>query len=193
MSDYSSIAFQRVLDPADNATGGGAASAIAGAMAAALVSMVARLSIGKGFTDMEPHYHVLGAEAEALVSELLAGADADAAAFDAVSAAYRLPKGSDEERQRRSTCIQEALARASRTPLANAERCKRVLDLSRQLVGRSNPNTASDLECAQLLARAGLYGCLSNLETNLRALKDESLHASLSWQAARLRETGELS
>lgn len=192
MSNYSSIAFQRVLDPADNATGGGAASALAGAMAAALVSLVVRLSVGKGFTEMEPHYHVLGAEAEALVSELLAGADEDAHAFDAVSAAYRLPKGSQEERQKRSTCIQEALVHASRTPLANAERCKRVLDLSRQLVGRSNVSTASDLECAQLLARAGMLGCLSNVEANLRSIKDESLRASLSWQAARLRETGAL-
>lgn len=189
MTQLTSAAFHRVLDPADNTTGGGAASAIAGAMAAALVSLVARLSIGQGFTDMEPHYHVLSAEAESLVSEMLAGADADARAFDAVSAAYRLPKSSEEERARRSAFIQEALVQASRTPLANAERCWRVLDICRQLEGRSNVSTASDLECARLLARAGMLGCLSNLDTNLRSIKDEGLRAELTWQAAHLCET----
>jgi formiminotetrahydrofolate cyclodeaminase len=189
MTHVTSLAFHRVLDPADNTTGGGAASAIAGAMAAALVSLVARLSIGKGFTEMEPHYPMLGAEAEALVNELLAGADADARAFDAVSAAYRLPKSSEEERTRRSAFIQEALAQASCTPLANAQHCKRVLDICRQLEGRSNVSTASDLECARLLANAGMLGCLSNLETNLRSIKDEGLRAELTWQAARLCET----
>jgi formiminotetrahydrofolate cyclodeaminase len=184
--------FHRVLDPADNATGGGAACAIAGAMAAALVGMVARLSVGKGFTDMEPHYHVLGAEAETLSSELLAGANEDAAAFDALSVTYRLPKNTEAERTARSLAIQEALLHASRIPLANAERCRRVQALGHQLSGRSNISAASDLECALLLTRAALLGCLSNLETNLRSVKDEGQRASLTLQAVRLRATSDL-
>jgi methenyltetrahydrofolate cyclohydrolase len=135
---------------------------------------------------------VLGAEAEALSSELLAGADEDAAAFGALSATYRLPKNTDAERTARSLAIQEALLHASRIPLANAERCKRVQALGHQLCGRSNTSAASDLECALLLSRAALLGCLSNLETNLRSVKDEGQRASLRWQAVRIRATGDL-
>ncbi len=180
-------AFRRVLDPADNATGGGAASAIAGAMAAALLAMTARLSVGRGLSRPDAFYLAVAAEAENLSRQLLMGADDDARAFDAVSAAYRLPRESPVQRQERSLAIQTALEHATRIPLANAERCQRVLDLCHELNDCCNPNTISDLECAMLLAQAGLQGCLSNVEVNLRSIKDDVVHEELARRADQLR------
>jgi len=191
MDDHSD-AFRRVLDPGDNATGGGGAAAIAGAMAAALTGMVARLSASRGQVEPDTYYHTLAVEAEGLAPTLLGGADDDARAFDAVSAAYRLPRETEANRAARSRAVQDALVHASRVPLVNAEHCKRVLELCHQLRGRSNPNVASDLECARLLARAALLGCLANVEANVRSIRDEAQRADLTRQVARLRETDEL-
>ena len=180
-------AFLRLLDPADNSTGGGTASAVAGAMAAALVAMVARLSIGKEGLEAKSFYRELSAEAEALSGELLDGGREDSDAFMAVRSAYRLAKDTDEEKSARREAIQRAVLQAARVPLANMERCWRVLELAMQLQGRSNPNVASDLECALHLARAGLLGCADNVEINLPAIKDRQAAGELAEQARSLK------
>ncbi|MGB3903466.1 MAG: cyclodeaminase/cyclohydrolase family protein [Anaerolineae bacterium] len=180
-------AFLRLLDPADNSTGGGTASAVAGAMAAALVAMVARLSIGKEGLEAKSLYRELSAEAEALSGELLDGGREDSDAFVAVRSAYRLAKDTDEEKTARREAIQQAMLQAARVPLANMERCWRVLELAMQLQGRSNPNVASDLECALHLARAGLLGCADNVEINLPAIKDQEAAGELAERARSLK------
>jgi formiminotetrahydrofolate cyclodeaminase len=128
-------------------------------------------------------YEQIAAEAESLSRLLLAGGREDSQAFEAVRAAFRLPKGSDEERMMRLAAVQAAWSNAARVPMANAERCGRVLDLAAALLGRSNPNAASDLSCAIYLARAGLLGCVENVKINLSAIKDAHAVAEL---AARL-------
>lgn len=181
-------AFFRVLDPEDNATGGGAASAVAGAMAASLAGMVARLSIGrKNMPEPDAYYEEINREALELSDGLLAGSNADSQAFDAIMAAYRLPKDSDAEKIARSAAIQAAMEGATETPLHNAENCARVLDLARALTGRSNANAASDLECAVFLAQAGLNGALSNADINIPGIKDESAREKYQARADRLR------
>jgi len=180
-------AFLRVLDPTDNSTGGGTASAVAGAMAAALVAMVARLSIGKDGLETEAFYRGLSAEAEALSAELFDGGHDDSEAFMAVRAAYRLPKDTDEEVPARRVEIQRATLQATHVPLANMERCWRVLELAMQLRGHSNPNAASDLECAIHLGRAGLLGCADNVEINLPAIDDQELATGLAERARSLK------
>jgi formiminotetrahydrofolate cyclodeaminase len=187
--DHNIAAFLKVLDPADNSTGGGTASAVAGAMAGALVAMVARLSVGKdGMQEPDSFYEQLSAPAETLSTELFNGAREDSQAFEAVRNAFRLAKSSDEEKAIRCEAIQAAWLRAARVPLANAERCRQVLDLGAQLRGRSNPNTASDLACALYLARAGMLGCLENVEINLPAIKDPQVVAELEERVSALRE-----
>jgi formiminotetrahydrofolate cyclodeaminase len=180
-------AFLRVLDPVDNSTGGGTASALAGAMAAALVAMVARLSIGKEGLEAEAFYRELGAEAQVLSDELLDGGREDSQAFMDVRAAYKLPKQTDEQKTARRQAIQRAMIQATRVPLANMERCWRVLELGLQLRGRSNPNAASDLECALHLARAGLLGCADNVKINLPGIKDQQVAAELAERARSLK------
>ncbi len=189
MLDEALAAFLKVLDPADNSTGGGTASAIAGAMAAALVSMVARLSLGKPEMENDSFYREISQQAEDLSSRLYQGGAADSRAFEAIRAAYKLPKATPEDKKRRLAAIQEAALNAALIPLDNAEACQKVLSLHRKLRRRFNPNTASDLECAAFLAQAGLSGCLANIEINLRSLKEEGKIIELSSRVHALRKT----
>jgi formiminotetrahydrofolate cyclodeaminase len=182
-------AFLKVLDSADNSTGGGTASAIAGAMAAALIAMVARLSIGKEGVEPEPFYLEIAAEAERLSDLLFRGGRDDSESFSAVSAAYRLPKTTEVQKAQRRETIQRSLLHASRIPLANAEHCRRTLELCEALLGRSNPRAASDLECANHLSRAGLLGCVANVDINARSIGDETVSAELVERARELKES----
>lgn len=181
--------FLRVLDPSDNSTGGGTASAIAGAMAAALAAMVARLSIGKPGLEPAPYYQPILDEAESLSRSLFQGAREDSESFDAVRAALQMPKGSEPERGARQAAIAAAMLRATEVPLSNARGCRRAIELSRMLSGRSNPNAASDLECAFFLAQAGLDGCLANVSINLPSIKDADHVRRIKSQAEELART----
>jgi len=168
-------AFLRVLDASDNSTGGGTASSVAGAMAAGLAAMVARLSMGKKDLAPQEHYEKIAAQAEAIAGNLFNGGHEDAAAFDRVSSAYKLPKETDEDKAVRSLEIKKAMVYAAEVPLSNAGYCKTVLDLCRQLEEKFNTNAQSDLQCAGYLATAGLKGCLANVRINLPYIKDEAV------------------
>ncbi len=180
-------AFRQVLDPYDNSTGGGSASALAGAMAAALAAMVARLSSGRGQAAPGGSYQELSAAGETLSRELAAGAGLDAEAFAAIKAAYRQPRENAPQRSTRTAAIQAALLNAAEVPLANADLCARALELVQLLDGRANPNALSDLQCASFLASAGLAGCLANVDINLAGIKDQARVAALRTRAAALR------
>jgi formiminotetrahydrofolate cyclodeaminase len=180
-------AFLRVLDSHDASTGGGTASALAGAMAAALAAMVARLSIGKGLGAPDAFYEELSVDGERLSLALAAGGVRDAEAFDAVKAAYRLPKDTAEQKAARAAAIQAAMIAAAQTPLENAARCAIVEELVVQLGERSNPATRSDLQCAGHLARAALAGCLANVAINLPAIKDQATASAIRERARALR------
>ncbi len=166
-------AFLRVLDAKDNSTGGGTASSVAGAMAAGLTAMVARLSMDKKDLAPTQTYQTIATEAEALSAELFTGGREDAAAFDLVTMAYKMPKDTAETKTARSQAIQKAMQHAAEIPLSNAGRCKRVLELCRHLEKSFNTNAASDLECGMYLATAGLKGCAANVRINLPYIKDE--------------------
>jgi formiminotetrahydrofolate cyclodeaminase len=175
LMDQNINALLRVMDATDNTTGGGTASSIAGAMAAGLAAMVARLSMGKKDLAPREHYESIAAEAEKLCADLFNGGHEDAAAFDEVRAAYRLPKDTAEDKAARSRAIQEAMIHAAEVPLANAEHCSRILELCRILEERYNTSAASDLECAGYMAVAGLKGCAANVKINLPYIKDPEI------------------
>lgn len=187
MTDDNITTFLRVLDPTDNSTGGGSAAAIAGSMAAALAAMVARLSLSGAGGEANDYYLPIAQAGAALAQALAAGATEDAQSFDAVLAAYRLPKATDDEKAARTAAIQAAMTHATRVPLRNAELCAEALALAARLAGRSNPRALSDLQAAGHLAHAGLLGCLANVDINLPGVKDEAAAAEIRAQAEVLR------
>jgi len=177
----------RVLDPHDNAVGGGSASALAGAMAAGLLGMVARLSAGRGLELSDERYRAVAEEADELRRALVAGAAEDSAVYACVKGAYGLPKATEEEKARRGAAIHEALIAAAEVPRDNAHRCARVLVLCRELVGRSNESAASDLAVGVELARVGIIGCAGNVDVNVSMLEGERA-AKLLREADELRK-----
>jgi formiminotetrahydrofolate cyclodeaminase len=194
-NDDDITAFLKVMDPADDQTGGGTASAVAGAMAAGLAGMVARLSIGRDGMESESYYREIDAEAQVLTHSLLRGGREDSEAFGAVMRAFTLPKCTDDEKALRSRSIQDGMVGATRVPLENAERCARVLALVGKLRGHSNLNAASDLEVAGGLAKTALEGCLANVAINVDSIKDEGTAEALASRSSELRarlEAGEV-
>lgn len=184
-----SDAFEKVLNAEDFSTGGGSAAALAGAMAAALTAMVARLSLKKDFGLPQSDYHEIILEAEKLSGQLLDGSVRDLEAFAMVKEAYALPKGTVEEKEKRSLMIEKGFEAAAGIPAENADCSKQVLKLANLLNGRSNPAAVSDLEVARDLASTALKGCLINIEINLPSLKDQETVQRLENRISELRST----
>ncbi|MCL7966232.1 MAG: cyclodeaminase/cyclohydrolase family protein [marine benthic group bacterium] len=180
-------AFMKVLDSEDDATGGGTASAVAGAMAAGLVGMVARVSKGKPDLETDEFYDAIDTEAQQLTRDLMMGGREDSAAFGAVMRAFTLPKCTEEEKAARSAAIQEGMVGATRVPLENGTRCVRVLELADRLSASFNQNAESDLAVARSLASSGAEGCLANVEINLSSVKDDEVKAEIEARANELR------
>ena len=171
----SPAAFLDALAADTPTPGGGSASAYSGAAAAALVAMVARLTIGrKKYAEVETLMQEVLVRAEALRLQLTEAIQADSAAFEAVMAAYKLPKGSPEADQARQDAIQAALLEASLAPLAVARDAVEVMGLAAHVVEHGNLNAISDGATAAAQARAALTGAGYNVRINAVSLKDEA-------------------
>ena len=184
-------AFLDVMNPEDNATGGGTASAVAGAMAAGLAGMVARVSLGKEGLRSDYFYEEVDARARALTGDLLGGAEEDSQAFGHVMRAYRMPKQSDEDKKARSAAIQAGLAGATIVPLQNGEWCAEVGQLIERLAPSHNSNATSDLDVGRRLAAAGLAGCIDNVEINLGSIKDDKVRGGFEKRLETLNSISE--
>lgn len=170
--------------------GGGSAAALAGALGASLAAMVGRLTIGrKRYADVEPQMQALVEQADRLRLRLTQLVSDDAAAFDQVQAAHRLPKDSALEVATRNQAIQEAFKAASRTPLDTVAACLDALRLAEQAVAAGNVNAATDGAVGALLAYAGLQGAVLNVRVNLTSIADaEFIATSQAAVAAALTE-----
>lgn len=155
--------------------GGGAAAAMLAAQGAALIGMVAELTIGKpAYVEHEDIMRSARDAAEAAREVALLAADADAAAFDAVMAAYGLPKDTDEQKTARSQQIQASTYAAAQPPLEVARIAAEVIELARRIEPGANVNMLSDVAVAAQCARAALDAAAINVEINLAALKDQT-------------------
>lgn len=160
--------------------GGGSVSAYAGALAGALVSMVGTLTQGKEMPaeDEFDGMEVLIEQGHAIAQTLSEAVDRDSQAFDMVMSAFKLPKGTDEEKAVRSRQIQAATRHAAEVPLEVAHDCLAVAELALVALDRGNPNCASDAGVAGILAVAGLEGAILNVAINLGSIKDADWVAS---------------
>jgi methenyltetrahydrofolate cyclohydrolase len=167
--------------------GGGGAAALTGSQAAALVSMVINFTVGKKkYADVEEEMRGYLARSEALRQALLAGVDADAAAFDAVAATYTLPKETDEEKATRTTAMQDALKHAAVVPFDVAEKCLEIMRLAAPVGAKGNTNVVSDAATALYLAFAALKSAIVNVNINLKFIKDAAFVETWSAKVATL-------
>jgi glutamate formiminotransferase/formiminotetrahydrofolate cyclodeaminase len=153
--------------------GGGSASAYSAAAAAALVAMVTRVTIGKKkYAQVEPQMQSILEKAEILRSELTSAVEHDAKAFENVMSAYRLPKDTDEQKEKRAIEIEQATLGATNVPLKVARMAVKTLELAAQVVKSGNINAISDGGTAAALARGALTSAGFNVRINSNSLSD---------------------
>jgi len=161
--------------------GGGSAAALVGALGAALNSMVANFTVGREkFAAVDAQARDLLAESEHLRADLERLTQADTEAYAQVSAAYKMPRDTDEEKAARQDAIQEALKAAAQVPMEAVRACHRVLEIANELLAVGNPNLITDVGVAARFALAALECATLNAEINLIHIKDRSyVEASL--------------
>jgi glutamate formiminotransferase/formiminotetrahydrofolate cyclodeaminase len=177
--------FLAALGSSEPTPGGGSASALAGAMGAALLAMVGAMPSRRAPAEADvDRLQQAGRRCATLAERLTALVDEDSAAYDAVSAAYKLPKASDQEKTRRSGRIQEALRGAIEPPLAVVHRSADAAEAAVVIARFGNPNAASDIGVAVELLGAAARGAKLNVDINLAGLKDGDAAGRLADAAA---------
>jgi formiminotetrahydrofolate cyclodeaminase len=176
--------FDEYLDrlaSSDPTPGGGSAAALTGAMAAALLAMVARITLG---SPKHASVHSIAQrivhDADVLREDFVAARPIDEAAYGAVIAAQALPRGTDAEKRER---MQTALAGAAEAPLGVAGLAAATLRLAELTAALGNDHLMSDVDCALRLARAALDASAANVKVNHRFLKNAEV---ITAQASRL-------
>jgi formiminotetrahydrofolate cyclodeaminase len=175
--------FLERLSSAEPVPGGGAASAVAAALGASLVSMVAGLSTGR---PKYAAYEATLARAEEvgkrLAVEFMALADRDAEAYAGYAAALKLPRDTDEQAEARRAAIRTAAHQASEAPWETVRACHSLAVAVESLAGRSNTNASSDVLVASLLAEAAARGAAENVRVNLPSTGDEEYSQAMGHQ-----------
>ena len=173
-SDMTLRGFADALASDSPTPGGGSGAAAAGALGASLVRMLAMLTIGRPkYAQHEPLMRAIADGAKDAMDRLLELADADARSYDAVSAAYKLPKGTEAEQEARRAAIQSAMKGAVAPPLRVMEQCLEVIGLAKTAVALGNVNAASDGAAGAELCRAAMNVASYNVRINLVGIDDE--------------------
>jgi formiminotetrahydrofolate cyclodeaminase len=163
--------------------GGGATAALAGAMAASLVSMVAKLSM-----DKDKEFKEIERKADRLRKELLELADEDCQVYEGVMETYR----TDKKELGRLRKIQKALKKAAEVPLKTAQKSVEVVKLVSFCAREGNQNAISDARVGVELATAAVYSALENVRINLESIKDSKFNEDVRGEIDDLLECEDL-
>jgi formiminotetrahydrofolate cyclodeaminase len=167
--------------------GGGSASALSGAIGAALLAMVGAMPKHRAASEEDVDRLQAAATQSTRLSDRLAELiDRDAAAYDMVVAAYRLPKESPQDKLARAERIQQAVRGAIDVPLDVMRHCAEAIEAAAVVAAFGNPNAASDVGVALELLLAGERGARLNVEINLGSVKDAASAESIRRQIANL-------
>ncbi len=157
------------------APGGGSISAYVGALGAALGTMVANLSSHKaGWDERWEEFSEWADQGQRIKDGLLALVDEDTAAFNAIMAAFGLPKGSDAEKAARTAAIQTATRRAIEVPFQVMRLSCDALPVAVAMAEKGNPNSVSDAGVGALCARAAVQGAYLNVRINVKGFADKA-------------------
>ena len=155
--------------------GGGSAGALCGALGAALCTMVSSLTLGRD--DSKPSWDKIkhiGEEAQALAAHFLDLVGRDAAGYQEVVAAARLPRNTEEEKNVRHAALQGALQTAAQVPLETLRAAEKLMRLAKPTIELGNPKAVTDAGAALHLGRAAAAVAMANVRINLLAIEDEA-------------------
>ena len=157
------------------APGGGSASALVGSLGASLLSMVASLTHEKkDYINIKNEMGDIGLEAQSLKNRLTSLVDEDTNAFNQLIKMNRLPDSTPSESKYKKESIKKANEYAIEVPYEVASLCFRILEIAKNLVGKGNPNSISDVEVASEAALGGLRGAAMNVLINLKGIDDKT-------------------
>jgi len=169
------------------APGGGSVSALAGALAAALCAMVARLTLAKEkYRDTWQEMEQVRDSADALMHRLMELVDEDTAAYNQVLSAFKLPRDNEARKAARQAAIQSATQKATSVPMQTLRSVTELLPMAEAAVEKGNPNCLSDAGVAVHLIRAAASGAAYNVRINLPGLDDQGLSTRMKLETAEL-------
>ncbi len=185
MKDMTLAGFVEALGGKAAVPGGGGASALAGALGAALGSMVGELTLGKPkYAAVEKQMQSLTDRAKALARKLLALADADAEAFLPLSRAYAIPRDDSD----RPAEMERCLRLAAEPPLEMVRLCCEAIELMEGFAAMGSALAVSDAAAGASLCRGALYGAAVNVKVNTRSMADRAYAEQVNGQVDRLTE-----
>jgi len=174
------------------APGGGSVASAAGALGAALASMVSRLTVSKRkYKKVHDEITAILSRSEELRKELMDLIVKDKEAFDRVMQAVKLPKGTEEEVKARAVQIEDANKGAALVPLKVAEKSLEVLSLVKVVAEKGNVNSITDAGVGALMAKAGMDGAILNVRINISGLNDKDFVGKLNREIDGYRARGE--
>jgi formiminotetrahydrofolate cyclodeaminase len=183
---YTTMALADLLDAFasnDPVPGGGSASALAGALGASLLLMVAGMQKTRSGTPEETaDLAEAAARLRPIRDRLTVLVDEDSDAYSVVVEAFKLPKGSDEEKSARKEAIQLAARQATDVPLETMRACRDALRHAAIVARNGNRNATSDIGVAVELLLAGVRGAARNVEINLSGLTDQQYVQRVQWE-----------
>ncbi len=182
--------FLEDLRAPTGAPGGGAASALAGSMGAALFQMVSGVTLTlPRFTVGQDRLEEIRTAAFTLCDDLKVLAQKDTDAYRAVEKAMKMPKATADEKKARRLEMQNSFKNATMTPLETVKKCLECLALMPDLVQYGNPNAVTDIAVGATLLKSGLLGACMNAEINLSSIKDAEFVESAKQTLEQSRKT----
>ena len=173
LKDLTITEFLQQTASSEPLPGGGCTAALNAALAASLTEMVANLTIGRReFEAVEDEMINIAETAATLRKKLQNEIDNDAHAYREVLAAFKLPKNTEEEKNRRSVAIQQAFKTAATVPLGVARDALKIMDLASRAIAKGNQNAVTDGAVGVLVSRAAVLAAIYNVKVNLSAIKD---------------------
>ena len=157
------------------APGGGSVSAYVAALGVSLGTMVANLSSHKaGWDDRWEEFSSWAEKGQQLKDELLFLVDEDTRAFNRIMDAFGLPKGTEEEKAKRTTAIQDATRYAIEVPFRTMQKAFEAFGIVRAMVATGNPNSVTDAGVGALCIRAAVIGAYLNVRVNAGGFHDKA-------------------
>lgn len=177
----------------DPVPGGGSISALCGSLAASLGQMVTALTIGrKKYAEVEEDMLRLAPEMEEARNKFVDFIDEDAAAYQVVFDAFKLPKNTDEEKAVRKEAIQKATLAAALVPLEVARTAVGIMDGIQEIAVKGNKNAITDCCVAMMCARTAAFGAILNVRINLAGLDNREVAQELENECMALHDEAEI-
>jgi formiminotetrahydrofolate cyclodeaminase len=175
LKQYLDDLFARVPAP-----GGGSVAAVVASLAVGLVGMVANFTTGKEkYQGVAEKIRKILSSAQQIKKESEKLIDLDVESYKKVSAAYRLPKTTSAEKEKRTLAIQSALKEAAQVPFQLATLCGELFELGEKILHSGNKNLLSDAKMSLILTEAAYRSALINVEVNLAGIKDEEFNQQI--------------